>query len=52
MGDYAAEWLVAMKLAVDGKDSAEIDAELNEKFGARAHPHSVLLEDVLSRVPR
>jgi hypothetical protein len=49
-GDDAAERLVAMKLAVDGKDSAEIDAELSEKFGAR--DRTALIEDVLSRVPR
>jgi cell division septum initiation protein DivIVA len=49
-GDDAAERLVAMKLAVDGEDSAEIEAALIEKFGAR--DRSKLLEDVLSRVPR
>jgi hypothetical protein len=49
-GDDAAERLVAMKLAVDGKDSTEIEAALVEKFGAR--DRSKLLEDVLSRVPR
>jgi hypothetical protein len=49
-GDDAAERLVAMKLAMDGKDSAEIETELVEKFGARNR--SDLLEDVLSRVPR
>jgi colicin import membrane protein len=49
-GDDAGERLVAMKLAMDGKDSAEIEAELVQKFGAR--DRSELLEDVLSRVPR
>ena len=49
-GDDAAERLVAMKLAVDGKNSAEIEAELVEKFGPR--DRSDLLKDVLSRVPR
>lgn len=46
----AAERLVAMKLAVDGKDSAAIEAELTEKFGAR--DRSELLKEVLSRLPR
>jgi hypothetical protein len=49
-GDDAAERLVAMKMAVDGKDRAAIEAELAEKFGPR--DRSELLEDVLSRVPR
>jgi cell division septum initiation protein DivIVA len=49
-GDDAAERLVAMKLAVDGKDRAEIEAELTAKFGAA--DRSGLLDDVLSRVPR
>jgi hypothetical protein len=49
-GDDAAERLVAMKLAMDGKDSAEIEAEMVQKFGAR--DRSELLKDVLSRVPR
>jgi hypothetical protein len=49
-GDDAAERLVAMKLAVDGKDRAEIEAELTAKFGAA--DRSALLNDVLSRVPR
>jgi hypothetical protein len=49
-GDDAAERLLAMKLAVDGKDTADIEAALIEKFGAR--DRSKLLEDVLSRVPR
>jgi hypothetical protein len=49
-GDDAAQRLVAMKLAVDGKDRAEIEAELTAKFGSA--DRSVLLDDVLSRVPR
>jgi hypothetical protein len=47
-GDDAAERLVAMKLAVDGRDRAAIEAELAEKFGSR--DRSALLDDVLSRV--
>ncbi len=47
-GDDAAERLVAMKLAVDGKDSAAIEAELAERFGPA--DRSVLLEEVLSRL--
>ena len=35
-GDDAAERLVAMKLAVEGRDRAAIEAELSEKFGARS----------------
>jgi hypothetical protein len=46
-GDDAAERLVAMKLAVEGKDSAAIEAELIERFGPR--DRSALLRDVLSR---
>jgi hypothetical protein len=49
-GDDAAVRLVAMKLAVDGKDRVEIEAELTAKFGAA--DRSALLDDVLSRVPR
>jgi hypothetical protein len=49
-GDDAAERLAAMKMAVDGKDRAAIEAELAEKFGPR--DRTGLLEDVLSRVPR
>jgi hypothetical protein len=49
-GDDAAVRLVAMKLAVDGKDRSEIESELNAKFGAA--DRSALLDDVLSRVPR
>ncbi|HEY6772286.1 MAG TPA: hypothetical protein VI035_07530 [Solirubrobacterales bacterium] len=49
-GDDAAERLVAMKMAVDGKDQAAIEAELGEKFGPR--DRTELLKDVLSRVPR
>jgi hypothetical protein len=48
-GDDAAERLVAMKLAVDGKDRAAIEAELTEKFGAG--DRSELVSDVLARVP-
>ena len=49
-GDDAAERLVAMKLAVDGNDQAEIEAELTEKFGPR--DRSDLLKQVLERVAR
>ncbi len=49
-GDDAAERLVAMKLAVEGKDRAEIEAELGERFGAA--DRSALLDDVLSRAAR
>lgn len=49
-GDDAAERLVAMKLAVDGKDSAAIETELTERFGPA--DRSVLLEEVLSRLAR
>jgi hypothetical protein len=46
-GNDAAARLVAMKLAVDGKDRTAIEAELNEKFGAA--DRAALLDDVLSR---
>ena len=46
-GGNAAERLVAMKLAVDGKDRAAIEAELDQKFGAA--DRAALLDDVLSR---
>ena len=46
-GDDAAVRLVAMKLAVEGKDSAAIEAELIEKFGPG--DRSELLRDVVSR---
>lgn len=49
-GDDAAERLVAMKLAVEGKDPAAIEAELIERFGPA--DRSVLLEEVLSRLAR
>ena len=49
-GNDAAERLVAMKLAMDGKDRAAIEAELAEKFGAS--DRSALLDDVLSRVAK
>ncbi|HEY3191995.1 MAG TPA: hypothetical protein VGJ61_04360 [Solirubrobacterales bacterium] len=49
-GDEAAERLVAMKLAVDGKDPSAIEAELNEKFGPG--DRTALLKEVLSRLPR
>jgi hypothetical protein len=49
-GDDAAERLLAMKLAVDGRDQAEIEAALVEKFGPG--DRSELLKDVLARVPR
>jgi ElaB/YqjD/DUF883 family membrane-anchored ribosome-binding protein len=46
----AAERLAAMKLAVEGKDQATIEAELAERFGPA--DRSALLEDVLSRAAR
>jgi hypothetical protein len=49
-GDDAAARLVAMKLAVDGQDRAEIEGQLNEKFGPA--DRSALLDDVLSRAAR
>ena len=49
-GDDAAERLVAMKLAVEGRDRAAIEAELSERFGAS--DRSALLDDVLSRAAR
>jgi hypothetical protein len=47
-GGDAAERLVAMKLAVDGKDPAAIEAELIERFGPG--DRSALLRDVVGRV--
>jgi cell division septum initiation protein DivIVA len=49
-GDDAAERLVAMKLAVEGRDRAAIEAELGQRFGAG--DRSALLDDVLSRAER
>jgi hypothetical protein len=49
-GRDAAERLVAMKLAVEGKDPAAIEAELIEKFGPG--DRSELLRDVVSRATR
>jgi V/A-type H+/Na+-transporting ATPase subunit G/H len=49
-GDDAAERLVAMKLAVEGKDPAAIEAELIERFGPG--DRSALLRDVISRAAR
>jgi cell division septum initiation protein DivIVA len=49
-GTDAAERLVAMKLAVDGKNRAAIEAELSERFGAS--DRAALLDDVLSRAAR
>jgi colicin import membrane protein len=46
----AAERLVAMKLAVDGKDPSAIEAALIEKFGPG--DRTELLKEVLSRLPR
>jgi hypothetical protein len=46
-GNDAAARMVAMKLAVDGKDRSAIEAELNQKFGAA--DRAALLDDVLSR---
>ncbi len=45
-GDDAAERLVAMKMAVDGKDPAAIEAELTERFGPG--DRSELLKEVLA----
>jgi hypothetical protein len=39
-----------MKLAVEGKDRAAIEAELSARFGAS--DRSALLDDVLSRAAR
>jgi hypothetical protein len=49
-GDNAAERLVAMKLAVEGKDPAAIEAELIERFGPG--DRSELLREVVSRATR
>jgi hypothetical protein len=49
-GGDAAERLVAMKLAVEGRDPAAIEAELIEKFGPG--DRSELLRDVVSRATR
>jgi hypothetical protein len=49
-GNDAAERLVAMKLAIEGKDPAAIEAELVEKFGPGNR--TALLKEVLSRLPR
>jgi cell division septum initiation protein DivIVA len=46
-GSDAAERLVAMKLAVEGKDRTAIETELADKFGDA--DRSALLDDVLSR---
>jgi vacuolar-type H+-ATPase subunit H len=48
--DEGALRLVAMKLAVDGFDRREIEAELNTRFGNE--DRSTLLDDVLSRAHR
>ena len=45
-----AERLLAMKLAVEGKDPAAIEAELIERFGPG--DRSALLRDVISRATR
>ena len=49
-GDDAAVRLVAMKLAVEGKDPAAIEAELIEKFGPG--DRTDLLRDVVARSSR
>jgi hypothetical protein len=46
-GDDAASRLLAMKLALEGKDRDEIATELVEKFGAA--DRGALLDDVLAR---
>ena len=49
-GGDAAERLVAMKLAVEGKDPAAIESELIEKFGPG--DRAALLHEVVDRVSR
>jgi hypothetical protein len=49
-GNEAALRLVAMKLAVDGMERGEIEAELKTRFGNA--DRSALLDDVLSRAHR
>jgi hypothetical protein len=49
-GDDAAERLVALKLAVEGKDPAVIEAELVQRFGPG--DRSTLLRDVVNRATR
>jgi hypothetical protein len=49
-GDDATERLAAMKMAVDGKDEAAIEADLAEKFGPG--DRTELVRDVLARLPR
>jgi hypothetical protein len=49
-GDDAAERLVALKLAVEGKDPAAIEAELVQRFGPG--DRSALLRDVVDRAGR
>jgi len=49
-GTNAAERLVAMKLAVEGRDPAAIEAELFQKFGPG--DRSELLREVVSRADR
>ena len=49
-GDDAAQRLAAMMLAIDGKDRAEIESALAEKFGEG--DRTALLDDVLSRAGR
>ena len=49
-GDDAAERLVAMKLAVEGKDPSAIEMELVEKFGPG--DRTALLKEVIARLPR
>jgi hypothetical protein len=48
--DDAGARLVAMKLALDGKDRGEIEAELETKFGPG--DRAALLDDILSRAGR
>jgi hypothetical protein len=49
-GDDSAARLVAMKMALDGSDRAQIEAELDSKFGAS--DRGALLDDVLARAGR
>jgi hypothetical protein len=49
-GDDSAARLVAMKMALDGRDRDEISSELDTRFGAS--DRSGLLDDVLARAGR
>ena len=49
-GDDSAARLVAMKMALDGREREQIAAELDSKFGASNR--AALLDDVLARAGR